>query len=170
MPRWRVTHGDILDVPADVLVCSANPFLTLSGGVGGAFALRYGPAMQEYLTGLLETLEMRHVRPGTLIETPPCGSPYRGVLHAVGVDAWYDSSPEIVTQLIEHALSTTARIGANSIAIPAIATGYGHLTIDQFAEALRPLLNIDSPVGEIIICLRREHEAARVRELLGIED
>ena len=37
---WRLCVGDILDVPADVLVCSANVYLNLSGGVGGAFALR----------------------------------------------------------------------------------------------------------------------------------
>src|SRR5437763_11221519 len=53
--HWRIRHGDILDEPADVLICSANPFLTLSGGVGGALLLRYGPSLQselnEYLAG-----------------------------------------------------------------------------------------------------------------------
>jgi hypothetical protein len=33
--RWTVKCGDILDEPADVLICSANIFLNLSGGVGG---------------------------------------------------------------------------------------------------------------------------------------
>jgi hypothetical protein len=32
---WHIRRGDILDEMAEVLVCSANPFLTLSGGVAG---------------------------------------------------------------------------------------------------------------------------------------
>ena len=52
--RWVVKHGDILDEPADVLVCSANVNLSLSGGVGGAFLRRDGPEMQRFLgDGLL---------------------------------------------------------------------------------------------------------------------
>lgn len=51
--RWIVKHDDILDEPADVLVCSANPWLNLSGGVGGEILLRYGPQMQEELHRLL---------------------------------------------------------------------------------------------------------------------
>jgi O-acetyl-ADP-ribose deacetylase (regulator of RNase III) len=45
--KWHVHPGDILDIPADVLVSSANVYLTLSGGVGGAFLRRYGVAMQD---------------------------------------------------------------------------------------------------------------------------
>jgi len=39
-PKWYVRHGDVLDVAADALVCPANVYLNLSGGVGGAFSLR----------------------------------------------------------------------------------------------------------------------------------
>ena len=35
--RWTIKHGNILNEPADVLICSANPFLNLSGGVGVGF-------------------------------------------------------------------------------------------------------------------------------------
>ena len=78
--RWRVWHGDILDVPADILICSANVYLTLSGGVGGAFLLRYGPEMQENLRQYLTARGVRHVPRGSVVEMPPCGSPYRAVL------------------------------------------------------------------------------------------
>lgn len=53
--RWTLKSGDILDEPADVLVCSANVFQNLSGGVGGAILLRYGDAVQRLC-------EIRHDR------------------------------------------------------------------------------------------------------------
>jgi hypothetical protein len=49
MTSWRVAHGDLLDTDADGLLCSANPSLNLSGGVGGAFSMRFGPEMQTFL-------------------------------------------------------------------------------------------------------------------------
>src|SRR5262245_10667602 len=81
--RWQVHQGDLLDVPTDVLVCSANVYLALSGGVGGAFLLRYGPAMQEALQRYLSERGIRHVEQGDVVPMPPCGGPYRAVLHAV---------------------------------------------------------------------------------------
>src|SRR5215475_3687224 len=98
--RWRVHLGDLLDVPADVLVCSANIYLTLSGGVGGAFLLRYGPAMQESLFQYLLDRNKSHVEQGEVVAMEPCGSPYRAVLHAVAVDGLYDTTPEIVAAVI----------------------------------------------------------------------
>src|SRR6476659_2886089 len=89
---WQLHHGDILDVPADVLVCSANVYLTLSGGVGGALLLRYGPEMQAVLSRHLADRVLRHVERGSVVEAPPCGSPYRAVIHAVAVDGFYESS------------------------------------------------------------------------------
>jgi O-acetyl-ADP-ribose deacetylase (regulator of RNase III) len=59
--QWQLYNGDILDVPADVLICCANVYLTLSGGVGGAFQLRYGPSMQLALFKYLSDRKVRHV-------------------------------------------------------------------------------------------------------------
>lgn len=92
--QWQLYHGDILDIPADVLVCSANVYLNLSGGVGGAFLQRYGLKMQEALREYLAATGVSHVPCGTVVEMPPCGSPYRAVLHAVAVDAFYETSPK----------------------------------------------------------------------------
>jgi hypothetical protein len=86
--RWTVTHGDILDVPADVLVCSANVWLNLSGGVGGTILLRHGPAMQDQLHRWLASRPAGHRRRN---RTPrfarPRGAPRGGrrrVLRVIG--------------------------------------------------------------------------------------
>lgn len=165
---WKVESGNILEMEAEVLVCSANPFLTLSGGVGGAFLLRYGPVMQERLRAHLDELGVRHVPPGTVVAMPPCGSPYKVVLHAVAVDGAYESSSELVTQVVETALVLAENAGARSIVLPAIATGYGRLNKHAFAEGLRPLLSRESAV-DVVICLKRDDDAKMIGRILGLE-
>jgi len=168
MTRWEFTSGDILDIGVDVLVCSANPYLDLSGGVGGAFALRFGQTMQHYLHAHLKDLGTRHVTPGTVVQAPPCGSPFKAVLHAVAVDAMYDSSPQRISRVVERIFAMAHEVGATSVALPALATGYGHLTIEQFAEGLRPLINRQLGVDRAVVCLRHEDDAVLVREVLSI--
>lgn len=47
--RVHIKIGDVLNESADILVASANPFLNLSGGVGGALLERCGPELQDEL-------------------------------------------------------------------------------------------------------------------------
>jgi O-acetyl-ADP-ribose deacetylase len=162
--QWCLRDGDILDVEADVLICSAKVFLNLSGGVGGAFGLRYGPAMQEALHAYLAKRGIAHVSQGEIIAMPPCGSRYGAVLHAVAVDGAYDSSAEIVAQVISGALGCAAELGAKSVALTALATGYGRLTMADFAKAL--LLIVDGPrppLETITIGLRSRHEVEELK-------
>src|SRR6267154_4979749 len=94
--NWLLRQGDILQQPADVLICSANVFLNLSGGAGGEILLRYGDAMQRELHQHLSDLKLRHVNRGAVIQTSPCGTNFKAVLHAVAVNGFYESSPAVV--------------------------------------------------------------------------
>lgn len=125
MVSWSIHIGNLLDVPADVLVLSANVYLNLSGGAGGAFALRYGPAMQEALHAWLAERNVRHAPPGTVVSMLPMGSPYRAVLHAVGVDALYATSTQLVAEVIDKSLQMAAAAGASTVALAAIGRGTG---------------------------------------------
>lgn len=170
LPIWRVHPGDILDEPADVLICSANPYLTLSGGVGGALLLRYGPAMQRQLEAYLRQRNLRHVSPGTVVACSPCGTPYRAVLHAVAVDAFYDSSPEVVTRTVSAALTLAASYDARKVGLTALATGYGHLSIEEFGAGVRPLIERElPPIEEVVIVIREPDEVEVLREVLGLD-
>lgn len=152
--RWTFKRGDILDEAADVLVCSANVFLNLSGGVGGAILLRYGDAMQRELHEWLERQSRRFAERGEVVATSPCGTPYRAVLHAVAVNGFYESSPEIVRQVIRASLERAASMGAHRVALTALATGYGRMPMNSFAAAVKPLLAAEwPPVEEVIICV-----------------
>jgi O-acetyl-ADP-ribose deacetylase (regulator of RNase III) len=164
--RWQVHQGDILDVQADVLVCSANVYLALSGGVGGAFLLRYGPAMQVALQQYLAGRGICHVERGDVVPMPPCGSPYRAVFHAVAVDGAYESSPTIVAGVLAESLRQAAALAAHTVALTAVATGYGRMAIPVFAEGLRQVIGKPfPPLERATIGLRSRED---VEELLAL--
>jgi O-acetyl-ADP-ribose deacetylase (regulator of RNase III) len=165
--RWQVHHGDILDVSADVLVCSANVYLSLSGGVGGAFLRRYGDAMLNELQRYLRDRGIRHVEQGDVVSTGPCGSPYRTVLHAVAVDAFYESSPINVAAVLGECLRRAASLSARSVAVPALATGTGRLTMADFAVAVASIIEQHfPPIARVVIGVRSQADAEELQSLL----
>jgi O-acetyl-ADP-ribose deacetylase len=165
--QWRIKHGDILDERADVLVCSANPYLTLSGGVGGAFLLRYGDAMQRELERYLAKSQRRFVDQGEVVPMPACSTPYKAVFHAVGVDAFYQSSAEVITQVVTKALEMAAELEASQVALSAIATGYGRLSLSEFANGIKPVMKREfPPIAEIVLCLQNQGSAETLEQLL----
>ena len=161
--RWTLKAGNITNETADVLICSANPHLTLSGGVGADLLARYGLAMQVALESIVRERTPHFIPQGEVVPYSDGTLPYRAVLHAVAIDGWYDSSPQIVGQTVATALRMAAGYGARRVALAALATGFGHLSLAQFAEGVRPLLNREfPPVEEVCICLLEDY---RVREL-----
>lgn len=152
--RWTIANCDILERPADVLILSGNPQLNLSGGAGGAFRLRYGDEMQTELHRYLEAGGKKFVEPGTVVKMPPFASPYVAVLHAIGLDAFYDSSVNLIRATVRESLAMAAELGAKTVALTAIATGYGRMSIKDFAQAVQPLLSMDfHPIDRVEICL-----------------
>jgi O-acetyl-ADP-ribose deacetylase (regulator of RNase III) len=161
--RWTLKTGNIVDESADVLVCSANPHLTLSGGVGADLLARYGLAMQAALEQVVRQRTPHFIPQGEVIPYSDATLPYRAILHAVVIDGWYNSSPPIVEKTVATALRLAAGYGAKRVALAALATGFGHLSLAEFAEGVRPLLGREyPPVDEVCICLLEDY---RVREL-----
>jgi O-acetyl-ADP-ribose deacetylase (regulator of RNase III) len=161
--RWTLKTGSILDEVADVLICSANPHLTLSGGVGADLLARHGPAMATALAEVVRQRNPHFISRGEIISYTNPALPYRAVLHAVAIDGWYDSSPEVIEQIVAEALHLAAGHSARRVALVALATGFGHLTLGQFAEGIRPLMRQEfPPLEEVCICLLEDY---RVHEL-----
>jgi O-acetyl-ADP-ribose deacetylase (regulator of RNase III) len=79
---------------------------------------------------------------GEVVPMPPCGSPYKAVLHAVGVDTFYDTSAEVVRTVVTNALQIAAEFSASKLALPAIATGYGRLSLTDFSEGIKPVMEL----------------------------
>ena len=167
--RWTINHGDILDEPADILVCSANVYLNLSGGVGGALLLRYGDQMQQELRRYLLDRDVNFVRQGEVVACGPCGTPYKAVLHAVAVDVFYQSSSVVIRATVREALRQAAVLGARKVALAAVGTGYGRLTMQEFAQGILPLLGQDvPPVEEVVVCVRNPQDAQELSASLPL--
>lgn len=161
--RWLLKQKNILDEPAEVLVCSANVHLTLSGGVGAELLARYGSAMQVALANSLQTRQPRCAQRGEVIAYVGPEMPYQLVLHAVAIDGWYVSTPLVVTDVTRKSLGQAAEHGAKTVALTALATGFGRLTFAEFAEGIRPLVNeAFPPVEQVAICLLLDFELAEL--------
>jgi O-acetyl-ADP-ribose deacetylase (regulator of RNase III) len=160
---WCFTSGNILEVPADVLVCSANVFLNLSGGVGGEILLRYGRGMQDELHQFLARSGKAFVQQGEVVACGPHGLPVKAVLHAVAVDAFYQSTPQIVRDVVGKSLQMAAGIGARRVALTALATGFGRLSMEKFAEGILPLRAAHyPPVEQVVVCVKSADECERL--------
>jgi O-acetyl-ADP-ribose deacetylase len=137
MTQWRASQGDILDADADGLICSANPSLNLSGGVGGAFLLRYGPSMQQFLHECLRFSGRRFIEPGEAVLAPPSGSRFKAVAHAVAIDAFYETNNAWIRAAYESAFRQLAAASCKSIAAACLGCGYGKYPVPSFVEFIR---------------------------------
>jgi O-acetyl-ADP-ribose deacetylase len=164
-----VLVGDVLDVPADVLISTANPWLQMTGGVNLKIILRpRGEFVHEELQAHLLASGGRYVEPGTVVRTGPGSLPVRHILHAVAIDPSYESSVGLVADTIERALTQARELGARTVTIPALATGFGPLSMEEFAAALARAAERDwSPLEALKVVLLREEDADTVRGVLA---
>jgi O-acetyl-ADP-ribose deacetylase (regulator of RNase III) len=145
MTTWLACVGDILDVSADALICSANPWLNLSGGVGGAFAMRFGDSMQCFLHDWLAERNRCLVAPGDVVIAPSFGSQFKLVVHAVAIDIFYKTSEEIIRRAYENSFIAVSKAGCRTAAAACLATGYGRAPLQTFIAAVRPLISVELP-------------------------
>src|SRR5262245_32987413 len=139
--KVEVIAGNILDVPADVLISTANPWLQMTGGVNLGIIVRpKGEDVYEELQRHLRATGQRMVDPGTIVCTGPGSLPVKKILHAVSIDPSYDSSIELVRDTIIKALSQARELDARTVNLAALATGFGPLLMEDFGNALRQAL------------------------------
>ncbi|MDP9173555.1 MAG: macro domain-containing protein [Planctomycetota bacterium] len=165
--RVEVKLGDILEEPADILICSTNVYLQQSGGVGGEILRRYGDTMQQSLNRCLIDRGLKYVAQGEVIETAGAGTPFKHVLHAVAVDVWYRSSAQIISRVLQTAFKMTSELRAKKVAVVALATGFGRLSMSEFGKGLATALMADyKPLEVIAVIVRQQEHAEIIREEL----
>jgi O-acetyl-ADP-ribose deacetylase len=165
----EVLVGDVLAVPADVLISTANPWLQMTGGVNLKIILKpKGEDVHAELQTYLPATKPRIVAPGTVVRTGPGSLPVKHILHAVAIDPSYDSSVELVANTISTALEQARDLGAKTVTLPALATGFGPLTMSDFAAALKQALARDwAPIQHLKVVLLKEDDADIVRAALS---
>jgi O-acetyl-ADP-ribose deacetylase (regulator of RNase III) len=151
--------GDLLDEEADCLICTANPWLNMSGGVNGAILARGNGEIQAELRRHLAERGLKAVPPASVVRTGPGNLRARMILHCVTVTAFYESSPALVEETLKNAFAAVAEEGCRTVAMPMLATGFGPLTAEQFGAGVRDALR--SPPGcveKLTIVVRRTED------------
>lgn len=164
----EIRIGNILDVPADVMISTANPWFQMTGGVNLGIMVRpKGELVFEELQRHLRSLGVHYVEPGTVVCTGPGSLPVKWILHAVSIDRSYDSSVDLVASTMIKALGRARELDARVVTLPALATGFGPLSMEDFTAALRQALACDwTPMETLIVVLKQEDDANKVRSAL----
>ena len=145
-------QANILDINADALICSANVSLNLTGGVGADIVARYGNEMQAELHEQISNKSPRFAKQGEVYKVYTAGLPYKVVMHAVAVDPMYHSNSAIITETVRKALFIAQEHEAETVALTALASGFGDLSLNDFADGIKPLLSEGfHPVDKVII-------------------
>ena len=127
--RVRVETADITRMAVDVIVNAANSGLMGGGGVDGAIHRAGGPAIMEACRVIRRDRYPEGLPAGGAVETTAGRLPAKWVIHTVG-PVWHGGSggePAALASCYASSLELAARLGAKSIAFPAISTGiYGY--------------------------------------------
>lgn len=164
-----IKQGDVLDEAVDVLVATGNVKLQMTGGVNGAIFERGGAAVQAELQAYLTRAGRHWVEAGTVVTTGAGPLAVKHIVHTVAVNGFYEATVDSVAQTIAAALTEAQRLGARTVAMPALATGYGPLSVVEFARAL--VLAFGGGAGrgltEVRVVLWRPEQAVAVRTTLS---
>ena len=139
----------------------------MSGGINGAILQQVGPAMQENLHRFFLSHTRKYVDPGFAIRLEgPHPFAFATMVYTVGVDAWYRSTVAIVRCGLVRALGLLAEDRCRTVAIPALATGYGNLSGEDFGRALGETLAAGLPAGFTLfrVILNSTQQLERVRK------
>src|SRR5947208_13686040 len=134
----ETVQGDITAESVDAIVNAANEQLAPGGGVCGAIHRAGGPSIAA------ECRRIGHCPTGGAVATTGGDLPARWVIHAVG-PLWHGGDrgeAELLASAYRCALDEAARVGARSIAFPAISTGiYGYPLVEATAVAVDAVRN-----------------------------
>lgn len=131
--RAGIQRIDVLDLDVDALIYSTNVMLNCSGGVGACLVNRYGREVQEDLYRLLHDRGSKHAERGEVIQHVSAGLPYSRVFHTLPCNGFYETSFEIISDILHRCLrECVSSPDVRSIALSALATGYGHLKYEEF--------------------------------------
>ena len=142
--------------------------INLSGGVGGAFLLRYGTQAQTFLHDHLRQSGHRLAVPGTSVVTPSCGSPYTAIAHAVAIDVFYDTDADRIFAAYCSGLEQLSNTCCQTVAAACLGCGYGRCSFDVFAAALKRLIvKPFSKIESVTLVTTNAELAAEIQKTLA---
>lgn len=139
----ELLQGDITTRDVDAIVNAANSSLLGGGGVDGAIHRAAGGQLLEACRALRQTDYPEGLPVGQAVATDAFNLPARWVIHTVGPNALAgQTDPELLRQAFANSLAVAERIGAATIAFPAISAGvYGWDADDVARTAVQAVGN-----------------------------
>lgn len=148
----QIRPGDITREAADAIVNAANSSLLGGGGVDGAIHRAGGPAILAACRALRESTLPDGLPAGRAVATTAGDLPARWVIHTVGpVHSSSEDRSATLASCYRESLREAVRIGARSLAFPAISAGvYGWPMDDAARIAVTTLReSADEVAGQI---------------------
>ena len=123
----EIVEGDITTQLVDAIVNAANSSLLGGGGVDGAIHRAAGPQLLAECRQLRDTAYPHGLPVGEAVATGAGDLPARWVIHTVGPNRHVgQTDPAQLASCFEESLREAVRVGARSVAFPAISAGvYG---------------------------------------------
>ncbi len=122
--------GDISEIAADAIVNAANNRLWMGSGVAGALKRRGGKEIED------EAVKKGPIKVGQAIETTAGKLPARWVIHAAAMGQDLRPTSGSIADATENSLLLADKLGAVSIAFPALGTGVGGFSVENCARLM----------------------------------
>lgn len=150
-PRITFVRGDITRQTTDAIVNAANETLLGGGGVDGAIHRAAGPSVSAECEEIRATTHLDGLPPGEAVTTGAGDLAARYIIHVVGPRYFEDpDAPRTLTAAHVNALREADRVGAKSVAFPALSTGVFGYPIDEAARvAIAAVRNAATDVEDV---------------------
>ncbi|MGH2663798.1 MAG: O-acetyl-ADP-ribose deacetylase [Actinomycetota bacterium] len=149
MARIELVQGDITEQAVDAIVNAANSSLMGGGGVDGAIHRRGGPEILEECRRIRAEQYREGLPTGKAVATTAGKLPARWVIHTVGpVYSRKEDRSALLAGCHAESLTVADRLGARTVAFPAISTGiYGYPVEEAAPVAIEAVRGATTNVG-----------------------
>ena len=146
----EAVEGDITTQPVDAIVNAANSSLLGGGGVDGAIHRAAGPRLLAECRELRDTAYPHGLPVGEAVATGAGDLPAQWVIHTVGPNRHMgQTDPAQLASCFEESLREAVRVGARSMAFPAISAGVYGWDADEVARIAVAAVRGSSHLAEL---------------------